>query len=164
MRRRARPPVSVGVTVQFFDSFSAPAQIDDVFAVVADAERLVACVPGAKVLERRGEDVYEVALKVRLGPMWKRYGGTITVVEREADAHRVEMTIGARDAGGDPVGDATIRIGLAGLGSSTTVSIDSQVTVAAGEFAETAIKEASAKQISEFTANLRTMVSGAPRP
>jgi len=149
--------------MQFENSFSAQAPIDVVFAAVSDIERLVPCVPGAKVLERRGEDVYEVALKAQLGPMWKRYVGTITVIRRDADAHRVEMTNRARDAKGNHVGDATIEIGLAELGSYTNVSIYSRVTIVDVMIAENTIAEASAKQMAEFAANLEAMVGGAPQ-
>jgi carbon monoxide dehydrogenase subunit G len=145
--------------VQFDNSFSVQAPIDDVFAAVADIERVVPCVPGAEVLERRGGDVYEVALKAQLGPLWKRYLGTITVVRREADAHRVVMTNRARDAKGKLVGDATIEIGLAQLGSHTNVSIYSRVTIVDGMLAEKTITQTSAKQMAAFTTNLQAMVS-----
>jgi uncharacterized protein len=148
--------------MQFDNFFSVQAPIDEVFAAVADVERVVPCVPGATVLERRGDDVYEVALKAELGPVWKRYVGTITVVERAPDKRRVVLTNRARDAKGNHVGDATIEIGLAELGSYTNVSIYSHVTIVDGTLAEKAITEASAKQMAEFTANLRTMVAGTP--
>jgi carbon monoxide dehydrogenase subunit G len=148
--------------MQFDNFFSVQAPIDEVFAAVADVERVVPCVPGAKVLERRGDDVYEVALKAELGPVWKRYVGTITVAERAADKHRVVLTNRARDAKGNHVGDATIEIGLAELGSYTNVSIYSHVTIVDGMLAEKTITEASAKQMAEFTTNLRTMVAGTP--
>lgn len=148
--------------MQFDNFFSVQAPIDDVFAAVADVERVVPCVPGANVLERRSEDVYEVALKVEIGPVWKRYVGTITVVERAPDRRRIVLTNRARDAKGNHVGDATIEIGLAELGSHTNVSIYSRVTIVDAMLAEKTITQASAKQMAEFTANLRTMVGGAP--
>lgn len=150
--------------MQFDNSFSVRAPIDEAFAALADVERVVACVPGATLLERRGEDVYEVALKAQLGPVWRRYVGTITVLRREADAHRLVMTNRARDAKGRHVGDATIEIGFAQLGSHTNVSIYSRVTIVDGVLAEKTITEASAKQVAEFTANLQAMVAAAPEP
>jgi uncharacterized protein len=146
--------------MQFDNFFSVQAPIDEVFAAVADIERVVPCVPGATVLERRGEDVYEVALKAELGPVWKRYVGTLTVVERAADRRRIVLTNRARDAKGKHVGHATIEIGLAELGSFTNVSIHSRVTIVDGMLAEKTITQASAKQMAEFTANVRTMVAG----
>lgn len=145
--------------MQFDNSFSVQASLDAVYAAIADVERVVPCVPGAKVVERRGEDSYDVALKAQLGPLWRRYTGRITVLERDRAAHRVVMTNRACDARGNHVGDARIEIGLAELGSHTNVSIYSRVTVADGVLAEKTIREASAKQMKEFSANLRAMVA-----
>jgi carbon monoxide dehydrogenase subunit G len=145
--------------MQFDNFFSIRAPIGEVFATIADMERVVLCVPGAKLLERRGEDVYEVALQAQLGPLWRNYVGTITVVKREADAHRVVMTNSGRDAKGKHVGDATIEIGLAELGSHTNVSIYSRVTIVDGMLAENAVTDASAKQMEEFAANLQAMIA-----
>jgi carbon monoxide dehydrogenase subunit G len=144
--------------MQFDNSFSVQAPLEAVYAAVSDVERVVPCVPGAKVVERRGEDVYDVALKAQLGPLWRRYTGRITVLERDAAAHRVVMANRACDSRGKHVGDARIEIGLAELGAHTNVSIYSRVTVVDGMLAEKTIREASSKQMAEFSANLQAMV------
>jgi carbon monoxide dehydrogenase subunit G len=146
--------------MQFDNSFSVQAPLDAVFATISDVERVVPCVPGATVVQRDGDDVYDVALKARIGPVFRRYTGRITVLERDADARRVVMTNRARDAQGRDVGEARIEIGLSELGSHTNVSIYSRVTMADGMLAEKTITEASAKQMTEFTANLRALVGG----
>jgi carbon monoxide dehydrogenase subunit G len=145
--------------MQFDNSFSVRAPIADVFAAVCDVERVVLCVPGARVLERRGADVYEVGLKAQLGVVWRNYFGTLTVLDRDIDAHRVVMRNRARDARGKPVGEARIEIGLAELGSHTNVSIYSRVTIVDGMLAEKTIRQASAKQMTEFAESLRSMVA-----
>ena len=146
--------------MQFDNSFSVQAPIADVFAAIADMRRVVPCVPGAKLLERRGDDVYEVALKAQLGPMWRNFTGTITVHECDEVGHRVVMTNRARDAKGRSVGEARIEIGLMALGSHTNVSIYSRATMTDGSLAEKTIQEASSKQMAQFSANLRAMVAG----
>jgi len=148
--------------LQFDNSFSVRAPIADVYAAVSDIERIVGCVPGAKLVERRGEDVFEVALKAQLGPMWRNFKGTITVLERDEATHRVVMTNRARDAKGRSVGEARIEIGLVQLGEQTNVSIYSRATVEDGSLAEKTIQEASSKQMAEFSANLQAMVADAP--
>ena len=146
--------------MQFDNSFSVQAPIADVFAAIADMERVVPCVPGAKLVERRGDDVYEVALKAQLGPMWRNFTGTITVLECDSEAHRVVMTNRARDAKGRSVGEARIEIGLVELGSHTNVSIYSRATMTDGSLAEKTLQQASAKQMAEFSDNLRALVGG----
>lgn len=145
--------------MQFDNSFSVRAPIDEVFAAVSDVERVVPCVPGASVLERRGEDVYDVALRAQVGPLRRRYFGRITVLERDPAAHRVVMTNRARDARGRSAGEARIEIGLVELGSHTNVSIYSRVKMPDGGFAEKTIIDASAKQLAQFAANLRALVA-----
>ena len=145
--------------MQFDNSFSVQAPIADVFATVSDMERVVGCVPGAKVLERRG-DVYEVALKAQLGVLWRNYFGTLTVLERDERAHRVVLRNRARNARGKSVGEARIEIGLSELGSHTNVSIYSRVSMPDGVLAEKTIAEASAKQMKQFADNLRAIVAG----
>jgi carbon monoxide dehydrogenase subunit G len=146
--------------MQFDNSFSVQAPIADVFAAVADMERVVPCVPGASVVDRRGDDVYEVALKAQLGPLWRKYFGTITVHRRDDAKHRVELTNRARDAKGRRIGKARIEISLAQLGVHTNVSIFSHVTIVDGMLAEKTIREGATKQMAEFAANLRTMIAG----
>ncbi len=146
--------------MQFDNSFSVQAPIADVFAAVGDMERVVPCVPGAKVLERRDGDVYEVALKAQLGVLWRTYFGTLTVLERDTTAHRVVLRNRARDARGKSVGEARIEIGLSELGSHTNVSIYSRVSMPDGVLAEKTIGEASAKQTKQFADNLRAIIAG----
>ena len=145
--------------MQFDNSFSVQAPLDAVFAAIADVERVVGCVPGAKVVHHNGDEAYDVALKTRVGPVSRHYTGRITVHERDPVARRVVLTNRASDARGRYVGEARIEIGLAELGSHTNVSIYSRVTMPDGMFAEKTITEASAKQMAEFAANLRALVA-----
>ena len=146
--------------MQFDNSFSVRAPIADVFAAVADMDRVVPCVPGAKVVSSRGDEVYEVALKAQVGPVWRNYAGTITVHLRDEDAHRVELTNRARDAKGRGVGKARIEISLAELGAHTIVSIYSRVSIVDGMLAEKTIRAGATKQMADFAANLRAMIGG----
>jgi carbon monoxide dehydrogenase subunit G len=145
--------------MQFDNSFSVQAPVADVFAMVCDIERVVACVPGARVLERRDGDVYEVALKAQLGVLWRNYFGTLTVLERDDGTHRVVLRNRARDAKGRSAGEARIEIGLRELGSHTNVSIYSRVSMPDGVLAEKTIGEASAKQMKQFAVNLRAILA-----
>lgn len=146
--------------VQFDNSFSVRAPIADVFAAIADMGRVVPCVPGATVVSSRGDDVYEVALKAQVGPLWRNFAGTITVHVRDEATHRVELTNQARDAKGRGVGRARIEISLSELGAHTNVSIYSRVSIVDGMLAEKTIRTGATKQMADFAANLRAMIAG----
>lgn len=147
--------------MQFDNSFSVQAPLGAVFAAVSDVERVVSCVPGATVLEHRGDGVYDVALRAQVGPLVRRFTGRITVHERDPATHRVVMTNRASDARGRYVGEARIEIGLVELGSHTNVSIYSRVTMADGMLAEKTITDGSAKQMADFASNLRALLGSA---
>ena len=74
--------------MQFDNSFSVQAPLAAVFDAISDIARVVPCVPGAKLVKQRSDDVFEVALKAQLGPMWRNFTGTITVHERDASTRR----------------------------------------------------------------------------
>ena len=65
----------------------------------------------------------------------------------------------ASDGRGRYVGEARIEIGLAELGSHTNVSIYSRVTSPTACSPRRRSREASAKQMAEFSANLRALVT-----
>ena len=58
-----------------------------------------ACMPGAEVLEKTGDDAYKVAIKVKVGPMSMTYKGDVEIVERDDAAH-------TRDDAGEGEGGA----------------------------------------------------------
>ena len=41
-----------------------------------DFERVAGCVPGAQILEKLSDDAYQVAMKVKLGPVTMQYKGS----------------------------------------------------------------------------------------
>jgi len=61
--------------MEFENRFSVRAPIADVWDVLLDVERVAPCLPGAKVLERIGEDEYVVAMRVKVGPISMEYKG-----------------------------------------------------------------------------------------
>ena len=63
--------------MKFENAFAVAAPIDEVYAALLDVERVAPCVPGAQVLERTGEDAYNVGIKVKVGPMSMTYRGSV---------------------------------------------------------------------------------------
>jgi uncharacterized protein len=55
--------------MKFENTFDVDAPIDEVYAALLDVERVAPCVPGAEVLDKTGDDNYQVAIKVKVGPI-----------------------------------------------------------------------------------------------
>ncbi|GAA4787469.1 2Fe-2S iron-sulfur cluster-binding protein [Actinomycetospora chlora] len=95
------------VTVEVRSELASP--VDDVWAVLADVDRLVACLPGAEKTADLGDDRYRGRAVVALGPVSLRFDGLAHVVERDPAEHRLRLLAQGTDRGGSST-QAVIRL------------------------------------------------------
>ena len=88
------------MAVELEHPFSTAKPIDESFATILDLERVVPCVEGGSVLERTGPDAVKAEIKIKMGAMSMTFTGTVEIVEQDAGAHRVVMSVKSREAGG----------------------------------------------------------------
>jgi carbon monoxide dehydrogenase subunit G len=148
--------------MKFENTFAVDAPIDEVYATLLDVERVAPCVPGAEVLEKTGDNAYQVAIKVRVGPISMTYKGNVEVVERDDENHRAVMRARARETRGQGTADARIELSLVQEGETTkgTMVADVQLAGRAAAMGRGVIQDVSAKIVSTFAQNLETMLSG----
>jgi carbon monoxide dehydrogenase subunit G len=142
--------------MQFDNSFSVQKPVDEVWSTMLDLERVVPCVPGAKVLEKTGEGSVRAEVRIRLGSMSMNYSGPAEIVERDDQARRAILNARAKEAGGQGNADARVSIQLAEEGGGTEVSIHSDVDVTgkAAQMGEGVIVGVTEGMIGEFAENL----------
>ena len=142
--------------MEFDNSFSVQKPIDEVWRTMLDLERIVPCVPDARVLEKTGEASVRAEIKIRLGSMSMNYSGPAEIVERDDEAHRAVLKARAREAGGQGNADARVAIELTDDGGGTTVSIQSDVNVTgkAAQMGEGVIAAVTEGMIQTFAGNL----------
>jgi carbon monoxide dehydrogenase subunit G len=152
--------------VKFENTFEVDAPIDEVYATLLDVERVAPCVPGAEVLEKTGDDAYQVAIKVKVGPISMTYRGNVEIVERDEANHSAVMRARARETRGQGTADARVTLSLVEDGSKTkgTMVSDVQLAGRAAAMGRGIIQDVSAKLITTFSENLEAMLSGAGRP
>ncbi|MEA2383229.1 MAG: uncharacterized protein QOH72_3200 [Solirubrobacteraceae bacterium] len=148
--------------MKFENTFAVDAPIDEVYATLLDVERVAPCVPGAEVLEKKGDNAYEVAIKVRVGPISMTYKGNVEIVERDDENHRAVMRARARETRGQGTADARVELSLVQDGPTTkgTMVADVQLAGRAAAMGRGVIQDVSAKLVSTFAQNLETMLSG----
>jgi aerobic-type carbon monoxide dehydrogenase small subunit (CoxS/CutS family)/carbon monoxide dehydrogenase subunit G len=83
--------------------------VDDVWAVLADFDRLAACLPGAEMTADLGDDRYRGRATVGLGPVSLRFEGLAHVVEHDPSARRMRVLAQGTDRGGSST-QAVIRL------------------------------------------------------
>lgn len=142
--------------MEFDNSFSVQKPIDEVWSTMLDLERVVPCVPGAKVLEKTGDNSVRAEVKIRLGSMSMSYSGPAEIVERDDEARRAVLKALAKEAGGQGNAEAKVAIQLAEDGGGTEVSIHSDVLVTgkAAQMGEGVIVGVTEGMIGEFAENL----------
>src|SRR3954464_10266536 len=148
--------------MKFENTFAVDAPIDEVYATLLDVERVAPCVPGAEVLEKTGDDAYQIAIKVRVGPISMTYRGNVEIVERDESAHRAVMRARARETRGQGTADARVDLSLTQDGATTngTMVADVQLAGRAAAMGRGVIQDVSAKIVTTFSQNLEAMLAG----
>src|SRR3954471_19077024 len=151
--------------MKFENTFAVDAPIDEVYATLLDVERVAPCVPGAEVLEKTGDDAYQVAIKVRVGPISMTYRGNVEIIDRDESAHRAVMRARARETRGQGTADARVDLSLTQDGARTngTMVADVQLAGRAAAMGRGVIQDVSAKIVTTFSQNLEAMLAGGGR-
>src|ERR687886_758767 len=152
--------------MKFENTFAVDAPIDEVYATLLDVERVAPCVPGAEVLEKTGDNAYQVAIKVRVGPISMTYRGNVEIVERDEANHRAVMRARARETRGQGTADARVELTLGQDGARTKGNMVADVQLAgrAAAMGRGVIQDVSAKIVSTFAQNLEAMLAGRGAP
>ena len=85
--------------MEFDNSFTVAKPIDEVWATMLDLERVIPCVPGARVLETTGELSVKAEVKIRLGSMSMTYAAPAEIVEHDDATPTIETVRALQEAG-----------------------------------------------------------------
>ena len=151
--------------MEFDHSFSVAAPIDAAWAAMTGIERIVPCVPNARVTGRAGADSYDVEVTFAVGPLETTAECRITLAERDDATHREVLTVLATDSGGDMPADATITVVLTQATDRTDAAMHSCVEVSgvAALIGADTLAGFAADTIATFAANLEALLARVPR-
>src|SRR4029078_8866764 len=116
--------------MKFENTFEVDAPIDEVYNALLDVERVAPCVPGAEVLEKTGDDAYQVAIKVKVGAISMTYRGNVEIIERDEAQHRAVMRARARETRGQGTAAARGDLSLVHDAPTTTGTMVADVQLA----------------------------------
>src|SRR3954447_7654138 len=140
------------MAVQLDHSFSMSKPVGESYATILDLDRIVPCVQGGRVIEHTGRDAVNAEINVKMGAMALTYTGTLEVTEQDPDAHRVVMTVKAREAGGQGHANATITFDLNDGGG--TIHTTAQITGKAASMGEGIMTSVLDALIADFAAKV----------
>ncbi len=133
------------------NEFTVGVPIDRAWAVLTDLEGIAPCMPGAVLTGVEG-DVYSGKVKIKVGPITSEYAGTARFTERDEVNHRAVIDASGRDVRGAGNAAAAITAQLRAEGSSTVVSVDTDLKISGkiAQFGSGMIKEVSTKLLGQF--------------
>jgi uncharacterized protein len=122
---------------------------------ILDLDRIIPCVEGGKVLERTGPEEAKAEIKVKMGAMSMTFRGTVSVAERDDDAHRAMLKIKSKDIGGSGYANADVTFALSdGGGSIHTAAQINGKAASMGEGVVQSVLDALIKDFSGKLANI----------
>lgn len=141
--------------------FTVPVPIDVAWSALLDPERVAPCMPGATLTKAEGNE-FAGSVKVRLGPISLLYKGNGTFSDVDADARRVVIDASGKDSRGNGTAAATVTAVLTDGGSSTSVTVDTdlKVTGKPAQLGRGLISEVGGKIITQFSECLAGRLSG----
>jgi carbon monoxide dehydrogenase subunit G len=140
------------MAVELDHPFSTSKPIDESYATILDLERLVPCVEGGTVLERTGPNSVRAEIKVKMGAMSMTFTGTVEIVEQDASAHRMVISVKSREAGGQGHANATVEFALTDGGG--TIHTNAQITGTAASMGEGVVAGVLDALIKDFAGKL----------
>lgn len=143
-------------------SFHVAQPIDAVWANLTDPEKVVVCVPGAKLTEKVDENNYKGGVELKFGPVKASYGGLITFIERDLAAHRMILKGAGTDNKGKGGADMTMNGVLSEKdgGTEVNVTMDISITGMLAQFGSRMIQDVSNQVFDQFVSNFKAQLEG----
>ncbi len=125
---------------------------DSAWSTVSDLNKLVPCVPGAKVVSSDSPESVKAEIEVKMGSMGMKFVGPVTIESADADSKTVKIKANTREAGGqsNASGDVTISLG----GGSGTINAVANVSGKAASMGEGTIAAVLTQLVKSFSANV----------
>ena len=125
---------------------------DHAWSVVSDLNKLVPCVPGAKVVSADSPSSVKAEIEVKMGSMGMKFTGPVTIESADAGSKVVKIKAQTREAGGqsNAAGDVTISVG----GGSGTINAVANVSGKAASMGEGTVVAVLTQLVKQFTANV----------
>ena len=151
--------------MNFHNEFVLDLPADDLFAVLADIERVAPCMPGAQVTGKDGE-TYRGSMRVKVGPVVAEYHGTFAFDELDLATRRAVITARADEAGGQGGAEATIHAAVVEEAGRSQVSIDTdlQVRGRVAQLGRGPMERIAKRMIAEFAGNLEASLRRGEEP
>jgi carbon monoxide dehydrogenase subunit G len=150
------------MNVTIAKTFEVAHPIDAVWANITNPEKIVVCVPGASLTEMEDADNFKGEVELKFGPVKAKYGGHISFLERNADAHTMKMKGVGTDVKGKGGAEMILNGALTQKDGSTEVNVSMDVTVQGmlAQFGSRLATDATTHVLDQFISNFKNQLDG----
>ena len=152
--------------MQLEHDFEVPASPERTHELLLDAERVVPCMPGAKLLEVVDEHTWKSELAIKLGPVGMQFRADVKLLDRDDEAKTVRLGVSARETRGKGGADATVDSALSPAGEGGTkvaMTTDLRFSGQAAQLGRPGVvKDVSNKLVDQFAECIKGQLSAAP--
>jgi carbon monoxide dehydrogenase subunit G len=139
------------MATQVSESFTV-SDPDQAWGVVCDVNKLIPCVPGAKVVSADGPTKATAEIAVDMGSMAMKFTGPVEIVEQDDGAKRAVIKASAKDEGGQSNAEGTVTITVSGDGGK--VDGTANVSGKAASMGEGTVQAVLTQLVKQFAGNL----------
>ena len=152
--------------MQLEHEFEVPASPEQTLELLLDAEQVVPCMPGAKLLEVVDERTWKSELGIKLGPVGMQFLADVTMLERDDANKAVKLGVSARDTRGKGGAEATVDSALHPTDSGGTrvaMTTDLRFSGQAAQLGRPGVvKDVSNKLVGQFADCIKGRLSAEP--
>jgi hypothetical protein len=149
--------------LQLEHEFEVPASPDQTLELLLDAERVVPCMPGAKLLEVVDDRTWKSELGIKLGPVAMDFLADVKMLDRDDAAHAVKLGVSARDTRGKGGAEATVDSVLRPTdsgGTNVAMTTDLRFSGQAAQLGRPGVvKDVSNKLVDQFAECIKSQLS-----
>ena len=146
-------------------AFEVPASPEQTLALLLDAERVVPCMPGARLVEVVDDRTWKAAMGVKLGPVGMQFLVDVNLLDRDDAAHTVRLGLSGRDTRGKGGAEGTVDSVLTPAGAGTRVEMTTDLRFS-GQVAQLGrpgvVQDVSNKLVDQFAGCIKAQLSASP--
>ncbi|MDP2711915.1 MAG: SRPBCC domain-containing protein [Solirubrobacteraceae bacterium] len=125
---------------------------DHAWGIISDLNKLVPCVPGAKVKSADGPESVKAEIDVKMGAMGMKFVGPVTIESSNPGSKTVKIKAKTTEAGGQSAANGDVTISISG--GTGTVNAVANVSGKAGSMGEGTVVGVLTGLVKQFTANV----------
>lgn len=125
---------------------------DHAWSIISDLNKLVPCVPGAKVASADSPQSVKAEIEVKMGSMGMLFKGPVTIESADAGSRTVKIKAKTTEAGGQSAANGDVTISVSG--GTGTVNAVANVSGKAGSMGEGTVVAVLTQLVKSFTANV----------